>query len=101
MSVETGTAREAERDLDRYRQAAGALEATQTEIEELEHTEAFDVFQKQLGLLRKRLLSSPAFAEADVRRRRHAGDRLGVQAGRTRPRVHQDAVAPACCATTT
>ena len=60
MSVETGTAREAERDLDRYRQAASALEATQTEIEELEHTEAFDVFQKQLGLLRKRLLSSPA-----------------------------------------
>ena len=60
MSVETGTAVAAERDLDRYRQAAGALEATQTEIEELEHTEAFDVFQKQLGLLRKRLLSSPA-----------------------------------------
>ena len=60
MSVETGTAVEAERDLDRYRQAAGTLEATQTEIEELEHTEAFDVFQKQLGLLRKRLLSSPA-----------------------------------------
>ena len=48
------------RDLDRYRQAASALEATQTEIEELEHTEAFGVFQKQLGLLRKRLLSSPA-----------------------------------------
>ena len=47
------------RDLDRYRQAASALEATQNEIEELEQTEAFDVFQKQLGLLRKRLLDSP------------------------------------------
>ena len=32
---------------------------TQSEIEELERSEAFDVFQKQLGLLRKRLLNSP------------------------------------------
>ncbi len=39
--------------------AASALEATRNEVEELEHTEAFDVFQKQLGLLRKRLLASP------------------------------------------
>ena len=30
-----------------------------SEIEELEHSEAFEVFQKQLGLLRKRLLNSP------------------------------------------
>ncbi len=46
-------------DLERYRQAAQALETTQGEIEELEHTEAFEVFQKQLGLLRRRLLNSP------------------------------------------
>jgi len=56
MSFETGTA---DRDLARYRQAANALESTQNEIEELEQTEAFGVFQKQLGLLRKRLLGSP------------------------------------------
>ena len=59
MSFEIGTTAAAERDLARYRQAASALEATQNEIEELEHTEAFDVFQKQLSLLRKRLLNSP------------------------------------------
>ena len=46
-------------DLDRYRRASLALETTRSEIEELEHTEAFDVFQKQLALLRKRLLNSP------------------------------------------
>src|SRR5664279_2916033 len=46
-------------DLDRYVQANRALDATQDEIERLEHTEAFGVFQKQLALLRKRLLSSP------------------------------------------
>src|SRR5271166_4798789 len=46
-------------DLDRYRSASRALETTQSEIEELEQTEAFEVFQKQLGLLRRRLLNSP------------------------------------------
>ena len=46
-------------DLERYRNVSRILETTQGEIEELEHTEAFDVFQKQLGLLRRRLLNSP------------------------------------------
>ena len=46
-------------DLERYRQASRALEATQSEIEQLERSEAFEVFQKQLGLLHKRLLNSP------------------------------------------
>ena len=46
-------------DLERYRQANAALEASQNEIERLEQTEAFEVFQKQLSLLRKRLLNSP------------------------------------------
>ncbi len=46
-------------DLERYRQVSHALESTQTEVEKLEHTEAFEVFQKQLELLRRRLLNSP------------------------------------------
>jgi glutamate synthase (NADPH/NADH) small chain len=46
-------------DLERIRAASTALETTEKELEELEHTEAFEVFQKQLGLLRKRLLSDP------------------------------------------
>jgi glutamate synthase (NADPH/NADH) small chain len=46
-------------DLEHYRQVSHALESTQTEVEKLEHTEAFEVFQKQLGLLRRRLLNSP------------------------------------------
>jgi len=55
-----GAAVSAGRDeLERYAHAAYALEATQDEIDELEHTEAFNVFQKQLGLLRRRLLASP------------------------------------------
>src|SRR5271157_18731 len=45
-------------DLDRYRSASRVFETTQSEIEELEQTEAFEVFQKQLGLLRRRLLNS-------------------------------------------
>jgi len=46
-------------DLVRYRQVAKALETTEQEIEELEGTEAFQVFQKQVRLLRKRLLNDP------------------------------------------
>jgi glutamate synthase (NADPH/NADH) small chain len=46
-------------DLSHYRQAPRALETTQGEIEELEGGEALEVFRKQLGLLRKRLLNNP------------------------------------------
>ncbi len=48
-------------ELDRYRAGdARALEATQNEIEKLEHTRGrSSVFQKQLELLRKRLLGDP------------------------------------------
>jgi glutamate synthase (NADPH/NADH) small chain len=46
-------------DLDRYRRVSSVLETTQNELEELEHSEAFKVFQKQLNLLRKRLLNDP------------------------------------------
>jgi len=46
-------------DLARYRKAANALETTEHEIEELEGTEAFQVFQKQVQLLKKRLLNDP------------------------------------------
>jgi len=60
MRIEASSPAGAKRDdLERYRQASRALETTQSEIEELERSEAFDVFQKQLGLLRKRLLNSP------------------------------------------
>ena len=46
-------------DLDRYRKLSNALETTRSEIEALEHSAAFEVFQKQLGLLRRRLLNDP------------------------------------------
>ena len=71
------------------------LETTQNEIEELEHSEAFEVFQKQLGLLRKRLLNSPQSL-----RQVFIDD--GTQAivwefkqDAARRQVHQDAVEPA------
>ena len=46
-------------DLARYRQVATALETTEQQLEELEGTEAFQVFQKQMQLLHKRLLNDP------------------------------------------
>ncbi len=46
-------------DLDRYREVSTALETTQSELEELEGSEALQVFKKQLSLLRKRLLNDP------------------------------------------
>ena len=54
--METGSVRE---DLDRYREVTTVLETTQSELEELESSEALQVFRKQLGLLRKRLLNDP------------------------------------------
>ena len=46
-------------DLERYREVSTVLETTQSELEELESTEALQVFKKQLQLLRKRLLNDP------------------------------------------
>ena len=56
------------RDLEHYHQASRAIEDnrhriedTQKEIEELEHTEAVELFQKQISLLQKRLMNDPKF----------------------------------------
>ncbi len=56
------------KDLEHYHQANRAIEEnrhriedTQKEIEELEHTEAVELFQKQISLLQKRLMSDPKF----------------------------------------
>jgi glutamate synthase (NADPH/NADH) small chain len=58
----------AKEDLEHYHLAHRAIEAdrhriedTEKEIEELEHTEAVELFQKQLGLLQKRLTNDPKF----------------------------------------
>jgi glutamate synthase (NADPH) small chain len=59
MSSEAMTKDPVREDLERLRSVTNALESTEKELEELEHTEAFEVFQKQLGLLRKRLLNDP------------------------------------------
>ncbi len=55
-------------DLERYYQAnlkveseRHRLEDASEEIKELEHSEAVEVFQKQVGLLRKRLVNDPEF----------------------------------------
>ena len=45
------------KDLEHFRRVTSVLETTQGELEELESSEAFQVFQKQLNLLRKRLLN--------------------------------------------
>ena len=46
-------------DLQRYLSASSALDTTRQELEELVHSEAVEVFQKQLALLQKRLLKDP------------------------------------------
>ncbi|MBB5049279.1 glutamate synthase (NADPH/NADH) small chain [Rhodopseudomonas rhenobacensis] len=47
-------------ELLRYEQARSTLETTRSELEELQHSEAVSVFQKQIALLQKRLLNDPA-----------------------------------------
>ena len=46
-------------DLARYAQTENVLETSRSALAELEHTEAVELFQKQLALLKKRLLSDP------------------------------------------
>ncbi|NVO13458.1 MAG: sulfide/dihydroorotate dehydrogenase-like FAD/NAD-binding protein [Rhodoplanes sp.] len=43
----------------RYAQTSRTLEQTRSQLEELEHSEAVEIFQKQLDLLKKRLLGDP------------------------------------------
>jgi glutamate synthase (NADPH/NADH) small chain len=54
-------------ELQRFLRASSAYDATRHELEELAHSDAVGLFQKQLGLLRKRLLKDPnAFREMFV-----------------------------------
>src|SRR5512133_366495 len=46
-------------DLQRYLHATNALEATRSQLSELEQSEAVGIYQKQLALLQRRLLSEP------------------------------------------
>ncbi|HME73337.1 MAG TPA: hypothetical protein VKM54_26265, partial [Myxococcota bacterium] len=46
-------------DLLRYAQTESVLEASSCALAELEHTEAVELFQKQVALLKRRLLSDP------------------------------------------
>lgn len=51
-------------DLQRYREASNALDATRSQVEALEQTAAVETFNKQMDLLRRRLLNDPqAFRE--------------------------------------
>ncbi len=46
-------------DMERFLRASAAYDATRHEMEELARSEAVELFQKQLALLRKRLLQDP------------------------------------------
>ena len=55
-------------DVERYYQAnleiennRGHIEEARDEIAELEHSESVELFQKQVGLLQKRLVNDPQF----------------------------------------
>ena len=46
-------------DLQRYREASNALENTRSQVEALEQTATVETFNRQLDLLRRRLLNDP------------------------------------------
>lgn len=46
-------------DLERYRQASDALASTRSQVEALEQTAAVETFNRQMDLLRRRLLNEP------------------------------------------
>jgi glutamate synthase (NADPH/NADH) small chain len=55
----SGTVAPAGADLARYRQASTAFEISRQELESLEQTDEVELFEKQMALLRKRLLADP------------------------------------------
>lgn len=62
--MSTGSTQFSQDDLQRYREASHALDATRSQIEALEQTAAVGTFNKQMDLLRRRLLNDPqAFRE--------------------------------------
>lgn len=62
--MSNGSSQFGQDDLQRYREASNALDATRSQVEALEQTAAVGTFNKQLDLLRRRLLNDPqAFRE--------------------------------------
>ncbi|MDR1708328.1 MAG: sulfide/dihydroorotate dehydrogenase-like FAD/NAD-binding protein [Candidatus Accumulibacter sp.] len=61
MSATTGSTGQgfSQADLQRYLAASSALESTKSEVEALEQTEAVETFNRQMELLRRRLLNDP------------------------------------------
>jgi len=57
--MSTSTPNAGPEDLQRYLHARTALESTRSEVESLEQSEAVGVYQKQLALLQRRLLTEP------------------------------------------
>ena len=75
-------------DLFRYAQTENVLETSRSALAELEHTEAVELFQKQLALLKKRLLSDPRSLRTTFVVGRRPCYRLGVSARGTRRELH-------------
>ncbi len=57
--MSTPTSNPGSEDLQRYLHATTALESTRSQLESLEQSEAVGVYQKQLALLQRRLLTEP------------------------------------------
>ena len=81
-------------DLNRYRttdqqQKTGELmpENAACELQELEESDSVQLFQRQVELLKRRLLNNPG-ALADFHGRGNAGGSLGIPAGRIEPGIH-------------
>ena len=57
--MNNGSSQFSPEDLQRYREASNALESTRSQVEALEQTSAVGTFNRQLDLLRRRLLNDP------------------------------------------
>ena len=91
-------------DVERYYQANLEIEhnrhhidEAREEIKELEHSESVELFQKQVGLLQKRLVNDPQFFHQTLHHRRHERHRLGVSAGRAGARLSPRPCGTCCC----
>ena len=83
-------------DLNRYYRANQEIASTRhrmedvnRELEQLEHSDAVELFQKQIALLQKRLVSNPGFFQ-QVFIDEGKCDCLGVPAGGAERRFHQN-----------
>ena len=84
-------------DLNRYHTADHQqkteelmLENAACELQELEESDSVQLFQRQVELLKRRMLNNPLYLSADFHGRGDAGGSLGIRTGRIETGIHLD-----------